>query len=193
MATCELARSWSTREFRDAHAGAFKELIDKGPDQLPAGIKTHPIGAVPVLLEDDSRWHVRAVKITITGGSPHTVTGTVARGDAEAVQPAMRGGAATRSSSIVWTDGSCDVEGMRGRGGWAALVQAGGTIREISGGADTTTHNRMELTAICGGAPAAARCKSRCARIAPTSRSASTRTGTSGGCVTALGRVQMVD
>ena len=41
------------------------------------------------------------------------------------------------------------MKGIRGRGGWAALIEQGGTFREISGGADGTTHNRMELTAIC--------------------------------------------
>jgi ribonuclease HI len=51
--------------------------------------------------------------------------------------------------TVVWTDGSCNVKGMRGRGGWAALIVQAGTVREISGSANDTTHNRMELTAIC--------------------------------------------
>ena len=51
--------------------------------------------------------------------------------------------------TVVWTDGSCNANGMQGRGGWAALIEQAGTVREISGGADGTTHNRMELTAIC--------------------------------------------
>jgi ribonuclease HI len=38
---------------------------------------------------------------------------------------------------------------MQGRGGWAALIEQAGTVREISGSADGTTQNRMELTAIC--------------------------------------------
>jgi ribonuclease HI len=41
------------------------------------------------------------------------------------------------------------VKGIRGRGGWAALIQQGGTVRELSGGADDTTQHRMELTAVC--------------------------------------------
>ena len=57
--------------------------------------------------------------------------------------------AATSEKSLVWTDGSCNVKGIRGRGGWAGLIEEGGTVREISGGVDGTTHNRMELTAIC--------------------------------------------
>jgi ribonuclease HI len=57
--------------------------------------------------------------------------------------------AATSEKSLVWTDGSCNVKRIRGRGSWAALIEGGGTFREISGGADGTTHNRMELTAIC--------------------------------------------
>jgi ribonuclease HI len=57
--------------------------------------------------------------------------------------------AATSEESLVLTDGSCNVKGIRGRGGWAALIEEGGTVREISGRVDGTTHNRMELTAIC--------------------------------------------
>jgi len=56
---------------------------------------------------------------------------------------------ATSEKCLVWTDGSCNAKGIRGRGGWAALIEEGGTSREIFGGADGTTHNRMELTAIC--------------------------------------------
>jgi len=51
--------------------------------------------------------------------------------------------------TVVWTDGSCNANGMQGRGGWAALIEQAGTVREISGSADGTTQNRMELTAIC--------------------------------------------
>jgi hypothetical protein len=51
--------------------------------------------------------------------------------------------------TVVWTDGSCNANGMYGRGGWAALIEQAGTVREISGSAHDTTHNRMELTAIC--------------------------------------------
>jgi ribonuclease HI len=38
---------------------------------------------------------------------------------------------------------------VRGRGGLAALIEQAGTVREISGSAHGTTHNRIELTAIC--------------------------------------------
>ena len=51
--------------------------------------------------------------------------------------------------TVVWTDGSCNANGMHARGGWAALIEQAGTVREISGSAHGTTHNRMELTAIC--------------------------------------------
>ena len=51
--------------------------------------------------------------------------------------------------TVVWTNGSCNAKGRHGRGGWAALIEQAGTFREISGSADDTTHNRMELTAIC--------------------------------------------
>jgi ribonuclease HI len=50
---------------------------------------------------------------------------------------------------VVWTDGSCNASGMHGRGGWAALIEQAGSVREISGSARGTTHNRMELSAVC--------------------------------------------
>lgn len=52
-------------------------------------------------------------------------------------------------TTIVWTDGSCNVAGVKGRGGWAAVIQEGTQVRELSGTDDSTTHQRMELTAVC--------------------------------------------
>ena len=52
-------------------------------------------------------------------------------------------------TTVVWTDGSCNANGMQGRGGWAALIEQAGNFHEIAGGADGTTQNRMEITAIC--------------------------------------------
>ena len=43
------------------------------------------------------------------------------------------------------TDGACS--GNPGPGGWAAVLQFGGSEKEISGGETLTTNNRMELTA----------------------------------------------
>jgi ribonuclease HI len=45
----------------------------------------------------------------------------------------------------IYTDGGCDPN--PGVGGWAAVLLHGGTTRELSGGEDATTNNRMELTA----------------------------------------------
>jgi len=45
----------------------------------------------------------------------------------------------------VYTDGSAI--GNPGPGGWAALIQEGSRVREISGGFRETTNNRMELYA----------------------------------------------
>ena len=45
----------------------------------------------------------------------------------------------------IWTDGSC--LGNPGPGGWAALLTFGEHERELSGGEDQTTNNRMELMA----------------------------------------------
>jgi ribonuclease HI len=49
----------------------------------------------------------------------------------------------------IYTDGAC--RGNPGPGGWAALLIAGNTRRELSGAESATTNNRMELmAAICG-------------------------------------------
>jgi ribonuclease HI len=45
----------------------------------------------------------------------------------------------------IYTDGAC--RGNPGPGGWGALLQYGGNAREICGGENPTTNNRMELTA----------------------------------------------
>jgi len=46
---------------------------------------------------------------------------------------------------IVHTDGACS--GNPGPGGWGAVLQWNGTIKELKGGEALTTNNRMELTA----------------------------------------------
>lgn len=45
----------------------------------------------------------------------------------------------------IYTDGACS--GNPGPGGWGALLMFGDTEKELSGGVDNTTNNRMELTA----------------------------------------------
>ncbi len=45
----------------------------------------------------------------------------------------------------IYTDGACDPN--PGPGGWAALIQFGRREKTITGSADHTTNNRMELTA----------------------------------------------
>lgn len=49
------------------------------------------------------------------------------------------------SRVIVHTDGACS--GNPGPGGWGAILEWQGHIRELSGGERETTNNRMELTA----------------------------------------------
>jgi ribonuclease HI len=46
----------------------------------------------------------------------------------------------------IFTDGAC--KGNPGPGGWGAVLRAGTTERELSGGEAVTTNNRMELTAV---------------------------------------------
>lgn len=48
----------------------------------------------------------------------------------------------------IYTDGAC--RGNPGRGGWGAVLVYRGQEKELSGGENPTTNNRMELTAaIC--------------------------------------------
>jgi ribonuclease HI len=46
---------------------------------------------------------------------------------------------------VIYTDGAC--RGNPGPGGWGALLQYGIAERELCGGENPTTNNRMELTA----------------------------------------------
>ena len=62
-----------------------------------------------------------------------------------------RGGSPNRGVTVtravrIYTDGAC--KGNPGPGGWGALLQFDGRIREMFGGEAHTTNNRMELTAV---------------------------------------------
>ena len=46
----------------------------------------------------------------------------------------------------LYTDGACS--GNPGPGGWGAILEYNGIEKELSGGEDSTTNNRMELTAV---------------------------------------------
>ncbi len=46
----------------------------------------------------------------------------------------------------IYTDGACS--GNPGKGGWGAILVYKNNEKEISGGNDNTTNNRMELTAV---------------------------------------------
>ena len=52
----------------------------------------------------------------------------------------------TRKQVQIFTDGACS--GNPGRGGWGAVLRYGSTEKELSGGEEETTNNRMELTAV---------------------------------------------
>ncbi len=49
----------------------------------------------------------------------------------------------------IFTDGACS--GNPGPGGWAAILRTGAREKELCGGEDATTNNRMELTAVIRG------------------------------------------
>ncbi len=53
--------------------------------------------------------------------------------------------AQTMTAVEIATDGAC--KGNPGPGGWGALIRAGTTEKELSGGEAQTTNNRMELMA----------------------------------------------
>ncbi len=46
----------------------------------------------------------------------------------------------------IFTDGACS--GNPGAGGWGAILRYGTVEKELSGGENETTNNRMELTAV---------------------------------------------
>lgn len=46
----------------------------------------------------------------------------------------------------IFTDGACS--GNPGPGGWGAILRYNGKTKELSGGEQNTTNNRMELTAV---------------------------------------------
>ena len=49
----------------------------------------------------------------------------------------------------LYTDGACS--GNPGPGGWGAILEYNGREKELSGGEENTTNNRMELTAVIEG------------------------------------------
>ena len=49
----------------------------------------------------------------------------------------------------LYTDGACS--GNPGPGGWGAILEFMGHEKELSGGEESTTNNRMELTAVIRG------------------------------------------
>ncbi|GHA67055.1 ribonuclease HI [Formosimonas limnophila] len=57
----------------------------------------------------------------------------------------------------IYTDGAC--KGNPGVGGWGALLRYGSVEKELCGGAELTTNNRMELQAVIEGIKAL---KNRC-------------------------------
>ena len=52
----------------------------------------------------------------------------------------------------LYTDGACS--GNPGPGGWGAILEFNGVQKELSGGEENTTNNRMELTPAPRGLPA---------------------------------------
>ena len=55
----------------------------------------------------------------------------------------------SKKTVTLYTDGACS--GNPGPGGWGAILMFGGHRRELSGGDDHTTNNRMELMGVIEG------------------------------------------
>lgn len=58
----------------------------------------------------------------------------------------MSEGTHKRPHIVVYTDGACS--GNPGPGGWGAILMSGTHRKELKGGEDHTTNNRMELMAV---------------------------------------------
>lgn len=56
---------------------------------------------------------------------------------------------AVQSEVQLYTDGACS--GNPGPGGWGAILRYGKFEKELSGGEESTTNNRMELMAVTSG------------------------------------------
>lgn len=56
---------------------------------------------------------------------------------------------AENNTISLYTDGACS--GNPGPGGWGALLKWNGHEKELSGGEDDTTNNRMEMMAVIEG------------------------------------------
>lgn len=54
-----------------------------------------------------------------------------------------------RKQVEIFTDGACS--GNPGPGGWGTILRYGRHEKELSGGAENTTNNRMELSAVIAG------------------------------------------
>ena len=52
----------------------------------------------------------------------------------------------SQSKINIYTDGAC--KGNPGKGGWGAILEYNGKIKEINGFSEDTTNNMMELTAV---------------------------------------------
>ena len=52
----------------------------------------------------------------------------------------------TQQRVVIYTDGAC--KGNPGPGGWGVLLATGSTEKELFGGEQDTTNNRMEMTAV---------------------------------------------
>jgi ribonuclease HI len=143
FATYDEAKTWL------AGFGVAPRLIT----QVKATADSPSAGEGPVTAGKTSTfWPQRETGQSTSPGKAPARQSAAKAGSVEAPQPQLfpKEPAAMPSPSaqapvVIYTDGGCI--GNPGRGGYGAVLLAGGKRQELSGGFRLTTNNRMELTA----------------------------------------------
>jgi ribonuclease HI len=122
--------------------GVYAEWFgDDGAEAQVKGLTQAVFKSFPTLQEAEA-WYTER-----TGSAPRQYFSEAIRAKANtpielAIDPAVALG---DGRVVIFTDGAC--EGNPGAGGYAAILRYGERSREISGGYQRTTNNRMELLA----------------------------------------------
>src|SRR5262245_61014455 len=122
----------------DVHGGRGRPLVaDRGRRLLPAGGEARG---------RDAHHHAEVVRAPRPGQGPRARAEEGARSAGRRGGPEPRDRRAVTGVVEIYADGAC--KGNPGIGGWGALLEYGSRTRELFGGEQQTTNNRMELTAV---------------------------------------------